>query len=174
MVAFTITPSRAAARLNSGVSRMKYLAIVLTACLALLSSSDVAAQNLPEECPDAGLQGNYVVFSMTVQFSMLEYICGAIAPDTRPSFDRVLGRYQNESPSCYAATRKISELVELPQSPETIALISSYRNGSMPKESRDALLLNCHAVEASDKRGRQEREAFKRLLQMSPSIPGGG
>jgi len=72
---------------------MKYLAIALATCLLL--PTRVAAQSLPEECPDSGLQGNYVVFTMTVQISLLGYICGEIAPDTRPSFNRLLGRYSD-------------------------------------------------------------------------------
>jgi hypothetical protein len=153
---------------------MKYLATTIVACLASTLPIRVAAQSLPNECPDSGLMGNYVVFTTTVQISMLEYICGEIAPDTKPAFDRVLGRYRDEAPTCYAASRQIPELRRLPKSPEALSLIADYRSGVMPKERREMLLNNCTTIESSDKRARDERDQFMKLLQQSPVVPSGG
>ena len=153
---------------------MKYLATTIVACLASTMPIRVTAQSPPNECPDPGLMGNYTVFTATVQISMLEYICGEIAPDTKPAFDRVLGRYRDEAPICYAASRQIPELRRLPQSPEALSLIADYRSGAMPKERRETRLNNCTTIESSDERARDERDQFKKLLQQPPSVPRGG
>lgn len=133
----------------------------------------MAAQDFPKECEASGLQSHYETFAMTAVLSMQEHICGEIAPDTLPSFQRVLARYRETAPSCYSATRASPQLVEYPSSLEVTTLISDYRSGVMSKERRDRLLRECQTIELTEKRRQDEHDALKGLFPKFPADPNG-
>lgn len=130
-------------------------------------------QGFPEACDGMGLRVRSETYTITALLSMQAHICAEIAPDTVPSFDRVLARYREKAPQCYAATRASPELAAFPESAEAKALIADYRSGAMPEEKRDRLLRECRTIKATEQQRQDERDALEALFPKLPEGTGG-
>ncbi|GAB1596776.1 hypothetical protein PAGU2638_24550 [Lysobacter sp. PAGU 2638] len=140
---------------------MKVSHVVFVAAAAMLQATTLKAQQAPPECAGAGR----VVFSATLDISVMAHVCSQVAPETGASFDRVLARYRDDNPSCFAATRQMPQLKEQTNAPSIAKLVADFRSGTMASAQREALVQSCRTIEASDRKTRASDDAYRELVQ---------